>query len=133
MSGVPEPRRDLAESPFSEILAELAGQIDGFRAAVFFDDLGETVDYHSLLEPFETRLIGAHAGILLGSADARFNWLGLGRVDRLEVRAGWRDLITVTVGGGYSLTVVVAAGAATEAIDGPIAAAVEALRREAGL
>lgn len=132
MSGEPEPRRDLAASPFCEILAELAGQIEGFRAAVFVDDQGETVDYHSLLEPFETRLIGAHAGVVLGSAGARFSWLGLGRVDRLDVRAGWRDLITVTVGDGYFLTVVVAAGAATDEIDGPIAAAVEALRREAG-
>ena len=129
----PEALRDSAESPFSAILAELGERIAGFRAAVFFDDQGETVDYHSYLEPFETRLIGAHTGVVLGSASARFSWLGLGQVDRLEVRAGWRDTITVALGGGYYLTVVVEAGAATEEIDEAIETTAAALKAEAGI
>jgi predicted regulator of Ras-like GTPase activity (Roadblock/LC7/MglB family) len=129
----PEAQRDSAESTFSAILTQLAAGIEGFRAAVFFDDEGEAVDYHSFLEPFETRLIGAHHGIVLASARSRFAWLGLGQVDRLEIRAGWRDTITVALGGGYYLTVVVEAGAATEEIDQAIEVAAAALRSEAGL
>ncbi|MBW2276870.1 MAG: hypothetical protein JRF63_05215 [Deltaproteobacteria bacterium] len=128
-----EPRRDSVESPFSAILAALAERVEGFRAAVFFDDEGETVDYHSMLEPFETRLIGAHTGIVLNSASVRFRWLGLGEVDRLDVRAGWRDTITVALGSGYYLTLVLEAGAATDDIDRPIEEAALALKREAGL
>jgi predicted regulator of Ras-like GTPase activity (Roadblock/LC7/MglB family) len=127
------PQRDSIESPFSAILTALADRIEGFHAAVFFDDEGETVDYHSFLEPFQTRLVAAHNGIVISSADARFRWLGLGGVDRLDVRAGWRDSITVAVGGGYFLTVVLEAGAADDEVDEPIAEAVAALKREAGL
>ena len=129
----PEARRDSAESPFSSILASLAERVEGFRAAVFFDGEGETVDYHSLLDPFETRQIGAHHGIVLGSAAARFRWLGLGEVDRFEIRSGWRDSVTVALGEGYFLSLVVEAGAATEEIDEPLAEAAAALKNEAGL
>lgn len=135
MSGSSErqPQRDSAESPFSEALSVLAESCAGFRAAVFFDEEGETVDYHSFLDPFETRLVGAYHGVVLTSASARFRWLGLGAVERLEICAGWRDSISVSLGGGYYLTVVLEAGAADENLESAIETAVAALREEAGL
>lgn len=135
MSGAPErqPLRDTAESPFSRVLSALAEGCAGFRAAVFYDAEGETVDYHSFLDPFETRLVGAHHGVVLASASARFRWLGLGAVERLEVRAGWCDTISVSLGSGYYLTVVLEAGAADESLEAAIETAVAALREEAGL
>jgi predicted regulator of Ras-like GTPase activity (Roadblock/LC7/MglB family) len=132
-SAARSPQRDSAESPFSDILAALAGCCPGFRAAVFFDGDGETVDYHSFLEPFETRLVGAHHGVVMSSARSRFAWLGLGELERLEYNAGWRDSITVSLGGDYYLTVLVETGTVTEELSATIDAVAVRLKQEAGL
>ena len=127
------PQRDSAESPFSEILAELAVCARGFRAAVFFDRDGETIDYHSFLEPFETRLAGAHHGVVVSSARARFAWLGLGQLERLEFCAGWRDSVTVSLGDEYYLTVLVEAGTLDDELNAAVDEVAARLKQEAGL
>jgi hypothetical protein len=127
------PPRDSLASPFARILSGLVAACDGFETAVFFDDLGETIDYYSYLDPFTARLIGAHHGVLFASANSRFEWLGAGPVSCLEVSAGRRDSVTVRVAPGYFLTVMVRAGASTDALLERLAGVAAELRAEAGM
>ena len=47
------PQRDTDASPFCGILARLTEVCPRFEAAVFFDEDGETIDYHSFCDPFQ--------------------------------------------------------------------------------
>jgi predicted regulator of Ras-like GTPase activity (Roadblock/LC7/MglB family) len=129
----PVSQRDAAESPFSEIISALADRSPGFRAAVFFDDEGETVDYHSFLEPFQTRLTAAHLGVVVSSARQRFSWLGMGQLTRLEIVTDRLELVTAAMGDGYHLAVVVEAGAWSPELEEEVQRVVVLLREEAGL
>jgi hypothetical protein len=125
--------RDSTESPFARILSQLDSACDGFETAVFFDDLGETIDYYSYLDPFGARLAAAHHGVLFSSANARLEWLGAGPVTQLQICAGGRDSVTLRVAKGYYLTVVVRAGGLSDALFSRIAEVVDAFRVEAAL
>ena len=129
---VPPPRDSLA-SPFARVMAELDGACAGFETAVFCDDLGETIDYYSYLDPFSARLVGAHHGIVFSSAGARLAWLGAGAVTSVEIGATGKDSVTVVVAERYLLTVVVRAGALSEEVRARVAEVAARLRDEAGL
>jgi predicted regulator of Ras-like GTPase activity (Roadblock/LC7/MglB family) len=127
------PSRDSTASPFARILSKLESACEGFETAVFFDNLGETIDYHSYLDPFSARLVAAHHGVLFSSATARLEWLGAGPVTQLQICAGGRDSVTLRVAKGYYLTVVVRAGGLSDALFSRIAEVVDAFRVEAAL
>jgi predicted regulator of Ras-like GTPase activity (Roadblock/LC7/MglB family) len=127
------PLRDSSASPFARILSELESACVGFETAVFFDDLGETIDYHSYLDPFSARLVAAHHGVLFSSATHRLEWLGAGATTHLEIYAANRDSVTLRIAEGYYMTVVVRAGALSEALFTRIAEVAVEFCSEAGL
>jgi predicted regulator of Ras-like GTPase activity (Roadblock/LC7/MglB family) len=127
------PPRDSTASPFARILSELESACDGLETAVFFDDLGETIDYYSYLDPFSARLVAAHHGVLFSSATHRLEWLGAGSVAQMEICGGNRDSVTLRVAPGYFMTVVVRAGALSDALAARIAEVAAEFCTEAGL
>lgn len=104
------PLRDMDESVFTSILATLEGVCPGFETAVFFDGEGETIDYFSYLDPFDTRLTAAHIGVVVASAMHRFRWMNLGEVKVIEIYAAKKESVTISLGEDLFFSVVVAAG-----------------------
>ena len=127
------PSRDSIASPFARILAKLESSCDGFETAVFFDDLGETIDYHSYLDPFSARLVAAHNGVLFSSADHRLEWLGAGPAVQMAIFAAHRDSVTLRIAKGYYLTVVVRAGLLSDELFARIEEVAAEFRVEAGI
>ena len=108
------PPRDSTASPFARILSELESACEGFETAVFFDDLGETIDYYSYLDPFSARLVAAHHGVLFSSANNRLEWLGAGPTTQMEIYTSKRDSVTIRIAKGYYMRVVTRAGSLSE-------------------
>ena len=105
-----ELHRDMDRSAFADILSHIDGVCPGFLAAVFYDGEGETIDYHSYMEPFDTRLAAAHIGVIAASVARRFAALNFGKVEQIEIHATHLDSVTVSMGDGLFLSVIVAAG-----------------------
>ncbi|MBN2718957.1 MAG: hypothetical protein JXX14_24130 [Deltaproteobacteria bacterium] len=105
-----EQHRDMERSAFAEILSHIDGVCPGFLAAIFYDGEGETIDYHSYLDPYDTRLAAAHIGVVVASASRRFDALAMGKVEQIEIHATSLDSITVSMGEGLFLSVIVTAG-----------------------
>ncbi len=120
-------------TPFASILAELEPGCAAFETAVFFDGQGEAIDCHTLLDPYDARLIAAYHVVLFLSAQARLEWLGAGRTTQLEIFGAQRESATVSVGDGYYVTVVVRAGGCRDELLARLALVAERLREEAGL
>ena len=127
------PAREGGASPFARILSELERVCEGLETAVFFDELGETIDLHSHLDPFSAKLVAAHHGVLFSSASFRLEWLGAGPATLMEICAANRDSVTIRVAEGYFMTVVVRAGSLSEALFARISEVAAALRVEAGI
>ena len=127
------PLRDMAESAFTETMKSIESAAPGLVAAVFFDSGGETIDYHSYLDPYDTRLAAAHHGVIAECARIQTNWLGTGEIEALEIAAQRWYSLTVAIAEGYYLTVIVE----PEGLDADLVAAVdraaEDIRRESGL
>jgi hypothetical protein len=123
----------MAASAFGAILAGLERSCGGFLAAIFYDEEGETIDYHSRLDPFQTRLEAAHLGVLARSATHRAHWTGLGYLEWLEIRTDRRESLTVTVGDGLRVSLLLAAGSLEPGTVDLLLEAVARLRLEAGL
>jgi hypothetical protein len=123
----------MAASPFGAILADLEGRCAGFVAAIFYDDQGETIDYHSHLDPFQTRLEAAHLGVLAQSAAHRTRWTGLGALEWLEIRSDRRESLTVAVGDGLRVSLILAAGSLGPGTLDQVLQAAARLRLEAGV
>jgi predicted regulator of Ras-like GTPase activity (Roadblock/LC7/MglB family) len=120
-------------TPFARILAELERECPGFETAVFFDDQGEAIDFHTRSDPYGARLIAAYHVVLFMSAHARLEWLGAGRTTQLEIFAQRRESVTMTVGDGYYVSVVVRAGSCGDALLERLVDVAEKLRAEAGV
>ena len=120
-------------TPFSEILAELARDCEGFETAVFFDEVGETIDFYTRLDPFGARLVAAYHVVLFLSAQTRLAWLGAGRATQLEIFAEHRESVTMEVGDGYFVTAVVRTGHSGETLLVQLGEVARRLRAEAGV
>ncbi len=128
-----QPSRDSVESVFSEILSRMETACPDFEAAVFYDAEGETIDYHSYLDPFDTRLAAAHHGVIMTMADAKSRWLEIGCVKMIEVSSSKYDIVTMVLADGYFVTVIAGSGAiGDEVIEGFLEILVS-LREEAGM
>ncbi len=53
------PQRDLQRTGFTPSLRHLVAEVPGLHAVAFCDEEGEVIDYHSYLDPYETRVAGA--------------------------------------------------------------------------
>ena len=118
---------------FSRILSEIEPLCSGFRAAVFFDGEGETIDYHSYMDPYETRLLGAHYGVILASGCARSRWLGLGDVSLIQIYMWGHDSLILPLSEGFGLGLVVGKDVVDEEVMGSIIEVVDRLVAEAGI
>lgn len=126
------PQRDMNQSAFASILTRLVSGCPQVIAAVFFDKEGETIDYHSYLDPYSTRLLAAHTGLVFGSAAYRMTWLGAGPLLSAEISTNTHDIIILPVGDEFYLTIVMCRGASGETAD-KLSQAVKELAEEAGL
>ncbi len=130
---VRQPLRDSSESVFSEILSRMESACAGFEAVVFYDAEGETIDYHSYLDPFDTRLAAAHHGVIMTMAEAKSRWLEMGSVKMIEVSSPKYDIVTMVLADGYLVTVIAGPGAiGDEVVDG-FGEILDTLREEAGI
>jgi predicted regulator of Ras-like GTPase activity (Roadblock/LC7/MglB family) len=128
-----EAQRDVDESTFGAILARINAAHREVMVAVFFDDQGETIDYWSQLDPYDTRLTAAHQGVVVCSAIQRMSWLGMGVVEALEVQTDRTVTLTIPVGGGTFLTVVSRGNELTPELNELLDEVIVQLRLEAGI
>ena len=126
-------QRDMPTSAFGAILADLERSCGGFLAAIFYDEEGETIDYHSRLDPFQTRLEAAHLGVIARSASHRARWTGLGYLEWLEIRTDRRESLTVPIGDGLCVSLLLEAGNLGPGTVDLLLEAVARLRLEAGI
>ena len=122
--------RDMERSAFADILSDIDGVCPGFLAAVFYDGEGETIDYHSYLEPFDTRLAAAHIGVVAASAARRFEALSLGQVEQIEIHAEYLDSVTVSMGDDLYLSVIVTSGHLNQLIYRKLIEVIRDIRKE---
>jgi hypothetical protein len=122
----------MAPSGIARILELFFGGNHAVDAAVLFDSTGETVDYHAVLDPFETRLIAAYCGIIFESIRYRMEWLGQGGLQSLELSTGRFDILTVPVCEEFYLSIAVRAGALDTSVLDTVSGVQEALESEIG-
>ncbi len=125
-------QRDMDKSPFAAIIGRLRENFRGVEAAAFFDSEGETIDYDGELDPFATRLLAAHHGVIYSSFQSRLDWLHLGRIDSFEIRTSERETLTLPVAEDFYLMVVMQAGASSVQLRAAIEEVALALHEEAG-
>ncbi|NLN63149.1 MAG: roadblock/LC7 domain-containing protein [Myxococcales bacterium] len=130
---LPSHPRDTEESAFTAILREAASSVSGFKAAIFFDHEGETIDYYSCLDPFETRLCAAHMGIIVMRAVTRFHDFSLGEVRCVEMQTDRYEYIVSALGENLFLLLMLDAGHSSPKIWGQLFDTAQRLRSEAGL
>lgn len=128
-----EVARDLDQSAFTPILRRLLRITPAVLGAAFVDFDGECVDYCSAVDPFETKVAGAHMQMVSADLGPRFVALGWGAPQILHVVADLRELLVARVSAEYTLVVVVSAGAVVRAVLDGLDRAVTELRVEAGL
>lgn len=128
-----EPQRDMSFSAFTGALRKLCERCPGVSLAVFFDSMGETIDYHTLSDPFTTRLVAAHYGVVFESCRARMTWLGMGDLQTIEMAYDDGSVgIIAVVGEECCLLIAAEGGSDPDVIHRCTQEAVEELREEAG-
>ena len=130
---VSEPQRDQPLSSFGEILAQFAAKFPQVEVVVFYDEEGETVDYFSLWDPFRTRLVAAHHGVIYESMRSRLLWMAESETQKLAYYTDFMDCATYPVGEIYRVTILAPSGTIDTQIQAGIDELVEVLREEAGL
>jgi predicted regulator of Ras-like GTPase activity (Roadblock/LC7/MglB family) len=125
-------QRDMTQSGIARILELFFGGNHAVDAAVLFDSTGETVDYHAVLDPFETRLVAAYCGIIFESARYRMEWLKQGELQSLEFSTDKYDILTVPICEEFRLSLLVRKGALDSALLDTVSGVQEALQSEIG-
>ncbi len=114
---------------FTAILETLVGSVPGARGAVFTAGDGECVDYYSDIDPYDLKVIGAHASLLLqlieGSRLSPFTVIGL---------SGRRlSLWILPLGESYVLTLILERRTWSAGLQEALRRAAQALRDEAAI
>ena len=126
------PERDMDPSGIARVLEIFFGGNPEVEAAVLFDSTGETVDYHSHIEPFDARLLAAYSGIVFMSTQYKLRWLADAKVSMIEMATDRIDIVIVPVVDGFYLVVSIATGRIDENFLDTVAGSVEALCQEIG-
>ena len=121
--------RDTDATPFGAILNELVSRVPGAFGAALVDELGETVDYTGLVDPFEIRVAGAHLQIVLRRID---DYGALGKAQSLVIRGAKRSICAYQLPDGYVLAVLLRRRAGFTASRRAFASCERALAAEAG-
>ena len=88
----PEAKRDLLETSFTPILRRIWSAMESVLAAVFVDLEGECIDYVSSLDPFEAKVSGAHAFVLVDTIRAVRTKLGMQEPVSFSITGSAREL-----------------------------------------
>jgi hypothetical protein len=128
-----EATRDVDQSAFTPILRRVLRLGPDMLGAAFVDSEGECVDYCSAIDPFDTKVAGAHLQMLCAELTPHLAKLGFGAPRQVHLVGDTRELVVARVGGEYALVVLVRAGAAELPLQECVARAVRELGREAGL
>jgi predicted regulator of Ras-like GTPase activity (Roadblock/LC7/MglB family) len=107
----PEAKRDELESAFTPILRRVLNALPNALCAVFVDTEGECIDYASSIDPFEAKVSGAHALVLLNRLRASHHTLGLQEPFGLAIAGTERELWARRITDDYLLVVVALPGA----------------------
>jgi predicted regulator of Ras-like GTPase activity (Roadblock/LC7/MglB family) len=105
-----ETTREQARTGFTSLLEEIVVSCPGAVAAIFSDAEGETVDYCTFLEVFDTQITGAQWGSVVAGVRDLVAKVGQGELDAVHVRGTERDFLIQLVGEGYYLTLVLSQG-----------------------
>ena len=97
------PTRDMDESVFARILAELVARVPGAYSAALVDRGGETVDYAGLADPFDMRIAAAHLRILLQRCEEVPFW---GTPETITVRGAKKSTLLRALPDGYALVLM---------------------------
>jgi len=128
-----EGRREELESAFTPILRKVWNAVPSVLAAVFVDNEGECIDYVSSIDPFEAKVCGAHASMLVTQLRAAQGKLGLLEPLALSVSASERELWARRISDDHTLVVVSGHGAEAADMWSALEGAVRAFRDEVGL
>ena len=124
------PERDMNRTVFADILKGIDLVCPGFEAAVFYDSEGETIDYFSYLDPFDTRLLAAHLGVVASCAGRNIKKIKWGDIKFIEISAYDKDSITVFMGDDLFISVFVKSGYLDRAIHRKIHDVILKLKKE---
>ena len=102
--------REHNRTAFTTLLEEIVVGCPGTVAAIFSDAEGETVDYCTFLEVFDTQITGAQWGSVVAGVRALVAKVGMGELEAVHVRGVERDFLIQLVGEGYYLTLVLSQG-----------------------
>ena len=104
------PQRDLQKTGFTPSLRHLVAEVPGLHAVAFCDEEGEVIDYHSYLDPYETRVAGAMLGVLLSAVVREAPRLVHGGIRDLLLETDEHVLFARPTAAGYYLAGVLARG-----------------------
>lgn len=127
------PQRDLHKTGFTAALRGMVAEVPGLHAVAFCDEEGEIIDYHSYLEPFDTKITGAVLGVVLAMIVREAPHLARGGVREILIETDQHLLFARRTFGDYFLAGVLA----RDAVVGKLLAALDAVEArvmaEAGL
>ncbi len=126
------PIRDNHPSEFSRVLEIFFGGNTEVDAVVVFDRGGETVDYHSYINPYDARVAAAHMGILYNLTQFKVDWLEQAKLNMIEVAFSSFYAIAIHIWDEYFLLVLAKPENADPVLLDAVAGSVEALRKEIG-
>lgn len=127
------PQRDLRKTAFTAALRTLVADVPGLHAAAFCDEEGEIIDYHSYLDPYETKVAAAVLGLLLTTISREAPRLAAGGTQDLLVHTDEHVLLVRRMARDYFLVMVLDRDAAVGKLLSAIDAAEAQVLTEAGL
>lgn len=130
---MPEAPRDQVETGFTPILRWLFDVEPHVVGLVFVDRDGECVDYVSGLEPFDTKVTGAHMAMIVGFLRERLHLLAAGEPISLVLSSTARDLVVRRVDDEYTLVTIVKGGMVDDSILAGVERLVSRLRTQAAI
>jgi hypothetical protein len=122
----------MAPSGIARVLEIFFGGNADVEAAVLFDSTGETVDYHTHIQPFDARLLAAYSGIIFSMTKYKLLWLEDAKITMIEICTERIDIVIVPVLDELCLVVSIAPGGVNENFIDTVAGSVEALCQEIG-
>jgi hypothetical protein len=122
-------REGEAQTPFTAILGDLVGSVPGALGALFTDGEGECVDYYSVIDPWDLKVLGAHGSLLLQLVSGS----GLQPITMIGISGRRLTLFVRPLGECYALTLVLSKRTWSAGMHGAIEEAVERIRAEAHL
>lgn len=130
---LPEAPRDQVETGFTPILRWLFDVEPHVVGLVFVDRDGECVDYCGGLDPFDTKVTGAHMAMVVGFLRERLHVLAAGEPISLVLSSTGRDLVVRRLDDEYTLVVIVKGGMVDDSILAGVERLVARIRNHAGL